>query len=204
MAIEVLNPENEKLHAEPAKVRLDSQGALETDRWDVHVLVVDDNALDRKVVERLMKAAGYKVTTAESGLRALEILGVGDSTNPSRVNAYRINLIITDYCMPGMSGYELLKRVKETNLLKEIPVAILSSENVADRIESCLAEGAEDFILKPLQLADVKQLRRHISETRLHAVEQFGTPCIKRKFSLDTLQAQKSQSRPRLDGVTVP
>jgi two-component response regulator (ARR-A family) len=67
-------------------------------------------------------------------------------------------MIITDYWMPGMTGYELLKRVKESSELKEIPVVIMSSENVPNRITRCLEEGAEDFLLKPVRPADVSRL----------------------------------------------
>eukprot|EP00250_Pteridium_aquilinum_P016369 c23070_g1_i5 orf=1066-1437(-) len=100
-----------------------------------------------------------KVTVVDSGKRALEILETPRSVT---VEAFEINLIITDYCMPGMSGYDLLKRIKGTCALKEIPVVIMSSENVPNRIKRCLAEGAEDFFLKPLQPADMKRLRGHV------------------------------------------
>jgi two-component response regulator (ARR-A family) len=53
----------------------------------------------------------------ESATRALELLGLGLITN--------VNMIITDYWMPGMTGYELLKHVKESSELKEIPVVIM-------------------------------------------------------------------------------
>lgn len=126
---------------------------------EVHVLAVDDSLIDRKVVEKLLKTSAYKVTAVDSGKRALEILETLGSVS---VDAYEINLIITDYCMPGMTGYDLLKRIKGTSALKEIPVVIMSSENVPNRIKRCLAEGAEDFLLKPLQPADVKRLRGHV------------------------------------------
>lgn len=45
-----------------------------------------------------------------------------------------VNLIITDYCMPGMTGYDLLRKIKESKSLKDIPVVIMSSENVPSRI----------------------------------------------------------------------
>nr|CAB3451594.1 unnamed protein product [Digitaria exilis] len=60
-------------------------------------------------------------------------------------------MIITDYCMPEMSGYDLLKRVKETAELREIPVVIMS-------IRMCLEEGAEDFLIKPVRPSDVSRL----------------------------------------------
>jgi two-component response regulator ARR-A family len=45
-----------------------------------------------------------------------------------------VNLIITDYCMPGMTGYDLLKKIKESASLRDIPVVIVSSENIPSRI----------------------------------------------------------------------
>jgi two-component response regulator (ARR-A family) len=69
-----------------------------------------------------------------------------------------VNMIITDYWMPGMTGYELLKRLKGSSDLREIPVVIMSSENVPTRITRCLEEGAEDFLLKPVRPSDVSRL----------------------------------------------
>ncbi|ERN04172.1 hypothetical protein AMTR_s00077p00097790 [Amborella trichopoda] len=73
-----------------------------------------------------------------------------------------VNLIITDYCMPGMTGYELLKTIKESSTLKEIPVVIVSSENFPTRIERCIEGGALEYIVKPLQVSDVKRLKCYI------------------------------------------
>lgn len=158
----------------------------ETKTPEVHVLAVDDSVIDRKVIEKLLKTSAYKVTAVDSGRRALEILGLvnvsSDSCSTSTDfnvfnQAYQINLIITDYCMPGMTGYDLLKRIKGTSALKEIPVVIMSSENVPNRITRCLAEGAEAFILKPVQLADVKRLRGHLHGSRNHSPDQQEITC---------------------------
>ncbi|XP_050209146.1 two-component response regulator ARR17 [Mercurialis annua] len=131
---------------------------------ELHVLAVDDNLIDRKLVEKLLKNSSCKVTTAENGLRALQYLGLqdddDDDTNSSDHNsASKVNLIITDYCMPGMTGYELLKKIKESRMMKEVPVVIMSSENIPTRINKCLEEGAQMFMIKPLKLSDVKKLR---------------------------------------------
>ncbi|CAK9157545.1 unnamed protein product [Ilex paraguariensis] len=124
-----------------------------------HVLAVDDSLIDRKLVEKLLKNSSCKVTTAENGLRALEYLGLGDDQNRSNGNGSKINLIITDYCMPGMTGYELLKKIKESSIMSEVPVVVMSSENIPTRINKCLEEGAQMFMLKPLKQSDVKKLR---------------------------------------------
>uniref|UniRef100_A0A0D9VAB2 Two-component response regulator ORR4 n=1 Tax=Leersia perrieri TaxID=77586 RepID=A0A0D9VAB2_9ORYZ len=135
-----------------------------------HVLAVDDSLIDRKLIEKLLKNSSYQVTTVDSGSKALEVLGlrdeVEDPSSPSSSSPDHqeigVNLIITDYCMPGMTGYDLLKRVKGSSSLKDIPVVIMSSENVPARINRCLEDGAEEFFLKPVNLADMKKLESHL------------------------------------------
>lgn len=132
---------------------------------EYHVLVVDDSNFDRRVVERFLKASSYKVTTVNSALVALEYLGLSDSCSPTVLepNKVAVDLIITDYCMPGMTGYELLKIVKaDTSVCKEISVIVMSSEGYSDRINRCLAEGAGDYLVKPVKMDDVRRLRGHI------------------------------------------
>ncbi|KAJ7943575.1 Two-component response regulator [Quillaja saponaria] len=135
------------------------------DSVEAHVLAVDDSFVDRKVIERLLKISSCKVTAVDSGRKALQFLGLDEEKNPSgSFNGLniKVDLIITDYCMPGMTGYELLKKIKESSTFREIPVVIMSSENVVTRIDRCLEEGAEDFIVKPVKLSDVKRLKDYM------------------------------------------
>lgn len=179
-------------------------GISEAEPAEVHVLAVDDSVIDRRVIERLLKTSAYKVTAVDSGRRALEILGVAEALAPVSLNAFQVNLIITDYCMPGMTGYDLLKKIKGTSALKEIPVIIMSSENVPRRISSCLAEGAEEFLLKPVQLADVKRLRGHVRHVcgSIPKSQPDGS-CSKRKVPVDDV-LQSPEKRVRLNSVTAP
>lgn len=140
-----------------------------------HVLAVDDSLIDRKLIERLLKTSSYQVTVVDSGSKALEFLGLyeADTTNPNTPCAspnshqeVEVNLVITDYCMPGMTGYDLLKKIKESSSLKDIPVVIMSSENVPSRISRCLEEGAEEFFLKPVRLSDLNKLRPYMLKTK--------------------------------------
>ncbi|EHA8591668.1 Two-component response regulator ORR9 [Cocos nucifera] len=142
-----------------------------------HVLAVDDSLIDRKLIERLLKTSSYQVTTVESGSKALELLGFREgqsntaSVSPNQ-HEIEVNLVITDYCMPGMTGYDLLKKIKGSSSLKDIPVVIMSSENVPSRISRCLEGGAEEFFLKPVQLSDLKRLRPHILKGKSNCKEQ--------------------------------
>ncbi|KAL5075349.1 hypothetical protein RYX36_014333 [Vicia faba] len=99
-----------------------------------HVLAVDDSLIDRKLVEKLLRNSSCRVTTAENGLRALELLGLTNGEHSTLNGRSKVNLIITDYCMPGMTGYELLKKIKESSVMREVPVVIMSSENIPTRI----------------------------------------------------------------------
>ncbi|XAR68425.1 hypothetical protein NMG60_11003534 [Bertholletia excelsa] len=140
-----------------------------------HVLAVDDSLIDRKLIERLLKTSSYQVTTVDSGSKALAYLGLQQdeqsspdqpSISPNHRQEVEVNLIITDYCMPGMTGYDLLKKIKESSSLRNIPVVIMSSENVPSRISRCLDEGAEEFFLKPVRLSDVNKLKLHMMKTK--------------------------------------
>ncbi|KAI4363975.1 hypothetical protein MLD38_020124 [Melastoma candidum] len=146
---------------------------------EFHVLAVDDSLLDRKMIERLLKTSSFQVTTVDSGSKALEFLGFRqdensrsspdpplDSSNSSN-QVVEVNLVITDYCMPGMTGYDLLKKIKESSSLRNIPVVIMSSENVPSRISRCLEEGAEEFFLKPVRRSDLNRLTPHLMKTKL-------------------------------------
>ncbi|KAK4412873.1 Two-component response regulator ARR8 [Sesamum alatum] len=175
-----------------------------------HVLAVDDSLIDRKLIERLLKTSSFQVTTVDSGSKALEFLGwhhdeEDDDDDDERSNSnevfvspknhqeVEVNLVITDYCMPGMTGYDLLKKMKESSFLRNIPVVIMSSENVPSRINRCLEEGAEEFILKPVRLSDVNKLRPHMMKSKCKDIIQ--NPQNQEKQDNNELIQSQSQSQ---------
>ncbi|CAN0887781.1 Two-component response regulator ARR8 [Linum grandiflorum] len=88
----------------------------------IHVLVVDDCFLDRRIVSKLLLKASFKVTTVDSGKKALEVLGIHaadadpvDESSSTLDKVEKIDLILTDFCMPEMNGHDLLVAVKVTN-----------------------------------------------------------------------------------------
>ncbi|WOL12690.1 hypothetical protein Cni_G21457 [Canna indica] len=154
---------------------------------EVRVLVVDDSPVDRRIVEGLLKGSGemFQVIAVDSGKKAMQVLGLEEGKSKS--DDEKIDIILTDYCMPEMTGYDLLKFVKEQTYPKSIPVFIMSSENEPQRVSRCRAIGAEDFILKPLRTKDVEKLR------------DFARPAspkvsAKRKMSLPEMTAENSSS----------
>ncbi|GLJ49783.1 hypothetical protein SUGI_1057200 [Cryptomeria japonica] len=161
---------------------------------EFHVLAVDDSPVDRKIIERLLGNSSYKVTSVDCVRKALEFLGLEDDCQGLNVDKIKVNMIVTDYNMPGLTGYDLLRRVKESSTLNDIPVVIMSSENVESRTRRYLSGGAEEFILKPVRLSDVERLRSHILKRQPSS--------NKRKFMSDSILVQ-AERRPRLSGLTV-
>ncbi|KAK9054504.1 hypothetical protein SSX86_025582 [Deinandra increscens subsp. villosa] len=158
---------------------------------ELHVLAVDDSNIDRKVIERLLKVSSFKVTVVDSGSRALQYLGLGleEDDHSTRFDDLKVNLIMTDYSMPGMTGFELLKKIKNSSTLREIPVVIMSSENILTRIDRCLEEGAEDYLLKPVKLSDVTRLKDSILKTENTGTNRLQSYTRKRKRNDDVLPA---------------
>jgi two-component response regulator ARR-A family len=95
---------------------------MDASELEKHVLAVDDKSVDRAAIARILRGSRYRVTAVESATRALELLAMGLLPD--------VSMIITDYWMPGMTGYELLKRVKESATLRGIYVVIMSSMTI--------------------------------------------------------------------------
>ncbi|KAE9621667.1 hypothetical protein Lal_00033012 [Lupinus albus] len=178
-------------------------GMAASESQQYHVLAVDDSIIDRKLIERLLKTSSYQVTTVDSGSKALEFLGLheNDESNPntlcvsSKINhEVEVNLVITDYCMPGMTGYDLLKKIKESSSLRNIPVVIMSSENVPSRITRCLEEGAEEFFLKPVRKSDLNRLEPHIKRTKLKDQNLETQEKVENSEILHQQQQQQSET----------
>ena len=103
----------------------------------MRVLVVDDEAVMRIVAEGALTEAGYEVESAVSGSHALAIMAVR-----------KFHIVVTDLCMPGMDGRELLKRIHEEHPLTR--VIIMTGAASINNLLSCLREGAFAFVIKPI------------------------------------------------------
>jgi len=108
------------------------------------VLVADDHAANRMVLQRLLQKAGHKVVSVETGEGVLDAL---------EVSAY--DLVICDLHMPGLSGLDLLKqlRVMEAGSGQRTPVVVLSADVTPEAIHRCNQAGAKAFLAKPVVAA---------------------------------------------------
>jgi DNA-binding response OmpR family regulator len=104
------------------------------------VLVVDDDKMVLSSIAHFLRGGGIEVVTAENGVEAISV------TQDSK-----IDLIISDIMMPGISGLSFLSILRSI-YLNQIPVIMISSLDKADIIISSLGLGADDFLIKPLDL----------------------------------------------------
>ena len=105
----------------------------------IKVLVVDDFATMRKVIRNLLKQIGYdNILEAEDGVSALKIL-----------KSQIIDLVISDWNMPNMTGLELLKAVRADESLKSTLFLMVTAEALQDNVIAAVKAGVNNYIVKP-------------------------------------------------------
>jgi two-component system response regulator AtoC len=116
------------------------------------ILVVDDEAVQREMLQGFLQKRGYKVLTAANGEEALDLCA-----------RYPINLVLMDLCMPGMNGDEVLERLRESNpLLRVVLITAFGSVETAVKV---MKLGACDFLEKPVDLTELSELiERHAQQ----------------------------------------
>jgi len=122
------------------------------------LLVVDDNALNRDMLSRRLKRRDYEVLVAEDGESALQLL----KTEP-------IDLVLLDWMMPGLSGIDVLARIRATTSQVELPVIMATAKTEADDIVEALKAEANDYVTKPLNFDVVHaRIRTQLNLARAH------------------------------------
>ena len=137
------------------------------------ILVVDDERSMREVLTLMLKREGYKVVSAESAERAGELI---------EREAY--DLLISDISMPGASGIDLLRRVRENGL--DMPVILITAFGSKETAIEALQLGAFDYFEKPFNIEDAKnRVRNALDRARLAEENAFLRRELKGKYRLD-------------------
>jgi pilus assembly protein CpaE len=106
------------------------------------ILLVDDEEQIRKLLESSLQRRGYDVLVATDGIEALR-----------QIRAKMPDLIVTDVNMPNMNGFELTRRLRADHRTARVPIVMLSARKQADDILTGYAEGADEYIAKPVEMA---------------------------------------------------
>lgn len=114
---------------------------------EMSILIVDDYKTMLRIIRNLLKQLGFNnVDEASDGAAAL---------NKLRQKNY--NLIISDWNMEPMTGYELLKEVRSDDILKKIPFIMVTAESKTDNVIAAKKAGVNNYIVKPFNAATLKQ-----------------------------------------------
>jgi len=114
---------------------------------NMKILVVDDFGTMRKIIKNLLKELGYtNVDEAEDGAMALEKLKQGG-----------FNFVITDWNMPNMPGIELLKTIRVTDGIKDMPILMVTAEAEKEKVVAAVQAKVNNYVVKPFTSAVLKE-----------------------------------------------
>lgn len=124
------------------------------------VLIVDDSELNRKMLGQML-GSRFDIAEAASGEACLQLL---------EQNATGISIVLLDIHMPGIDGFTVLEEMNRKNLLEQIPVIMISSEDTVDAVRRAFDLGASDYISRPFDAKVVYQ--RIINTIQLYAKQR--------------------------------
>lgn len=125
---------------------------------DHHILVVDDEPINRQILVNMLTVQGYRFTEVASGEEALQA-----------VQGASFDLVLLDIMMPLMSGYEVCRTLRQTYSMQELPVVFLTAKGQDEDLVSGFAAGGNDYLTKPVRRMElISRVRSHLELTDLH------------------------------------
>ncbi|MBK8340612.1 MAG: response regulator [Flavobacteriales bacterium] len=123
-----------------------------------HVLIVDDEVVNRKVLVNYLADAPFEIHQAASGPEALALL----EKTP-------LDVVLLDVMMPGMSGYETCQRIREKYLSSELPVIMLTAKDQVNDLVEGFNTGANDYLIKPVNRNELMaRLKTHLNLLKIN------------------------------------
>ncbi|MEL6870900.1 MAG: ATP-binding protein [Pseudomonadota bacterium] len=116
---------------------------------DAKVLIVEDNPVNRRVAEAMVRKLGYDAVVALSGEQGLELLA-----------SYAVDVVLMDCQMPGMDGFDTTRAIRAAVDLSyaSVPIVALTANAMAGDRERCLAAGMDDYLAKPLRITNLADM----------------------------------------------
>lgn len=134
---------------------------------NISLLVIDDDAVTRQLLEKVLSGNGFDVYVAEDGPSGLRL-----------ADEYDLDVILLDWMMPGMDGIDVLKKLKENQRTKHVPIFMLTGKDSRQDIDYAMSLGIEDYIVKPFNSSEIDDLIRG----KMARIEKANAD--KKKFSL--------------------
>ena len=108
----------------------------------MNILFIEDDPMNRRVVGDMLDVAGATMTEAESAELGLQLIDAQD-----------FDMVLLDLRMPGVDGFETLRRIRERGDAKgEVPVIVVTADTAVDLRERCLSLGADEVLFKPVAM----------------------------------------------------
>jgi len=162
------------------------------------ILIAEDNAVSRKLLEKVLIKAGHEVVSAENGREALEIF-----------NGKFFPIILTDWLMPEMNGIELCKTIRESSTERYVFIILLTAKDSKDDIVLGLEAGADDYLTKPINNAELmarlntgkrileleSSLKEANEEIKLLSITDPLTGCYNRGYLIQKLPQEIRRAR---------
>ena len=124
---------------------------------NMKILIVDDFSTMRRIIKNLLRDLGFTNTVeADDGITAIPILNSG-----------RIDFLVTDWNMPGMTGIDLLRHVRADEKLRSLPVLMVTAEAKREQIIEAAQAGVNGYVVKPFTALALKEKIEKIFE-RIH------------------------------------
>ena len=135
------------------------------------ILIVDDLEANRVLLERSLASAGYRTLSADCGAGALALLG-----------AQPVDLVLLDWMMPGLSGLDTLRAIRQSHSQDTLPVIMCTAVGEDDNIVEAIESGANDYVVKPISLPVLRaRMATHLSRSAtIAALEHERDASVKR------------------------
>jgi len=147
----------------PEAARLDEEAERVASRFKI--LLTEDNLVNQRLALRLLRKMGHQVAVAQTGREALNALRLE-----------KFNLVLMDVQMPEMDGFEATKEIRnsEQGLQEHVPVIAMTAHAMSGDHESCLKAGMDDYIAKPINREELRQVIERVMKARTEPVSAGG------------------------------